>query len=121
VSAGRGVREIPIINKRGLHARLGEIRSDGRALQCRSLGDARRQTVGGTSIMGLMMLSAGPDHDRRLRDWPRRPRPPSLPSPNWSPASSTKKAPDPLSSDAFRNFKRWLDRDGLTRALRTDW
>ena len=54
-------REFPIINKRGLHARASakfvqtvegfnaevEVSKDG-------------QTVGGTSIMGLMMLAAGP-------------------------------------------------------------
>ena len=56
------VREIPIINKRGLHARASakfvkmveefdaEVSVTGRS----------GETVGGNSIMGLMMLSAGP-------------------------------------------------------------
>jgi phosphocarrier protein len=59
---GAVVREIPIVNKRGLHARASakfvkmveefdaEISVTGRS----------GETVGGNSIMGLMMLSAGP-------------------------------------------------------------
>jgi phosphocarrier protein HPr len=61
-SSGAVIREIPIINKRGLHARASakfvkmvegfdaEISVTGRS----------GETVGGNSIMGLMMLSAGP-------------------------------------------------------------
>jgi len=54
------VRELPIINKRGLHARASAKfvqtveRFDAELTVTRN-GD----TVGGTSIMGLMMLSAG--------------------------------------------------------------
>ena len=55
------VREIPIINKRGLHARASAKfvkmveQFDAEVLVTRG-----SETVGGTSIMGLMMLSAGP-------------------------------------------------------------
>ena len=55
------VRVLPIINKRGLHARASAKfvqtveRFDAMVTVCRS-GEA----VGGNSIMGLMMLAAGP-------------------------------------------------------------
>ena len=54
-------REIPIINKRGLHAR-----ASAKFVQLVERFNAEvwvtrgGETVGGTSIMGLMMLSAGP-------------------------------------------------------------
>jgi phosphocarrier protein HPr len=54
-------REIPIINKRGLHAR-----ASAKFVQMVERFNAEvwvtkgNETVGGTSIMGLMMLSAGP-------------------------------------------------------------
>jgi phosphocarrier protein HPr len=54
-------REIPITNKRGLHAR-----ASAKFVQLveRFTADVtvtrNGETVGGTSIMGLMMLSAGP-------------------------------------------------------------
>jgi phosphocarrier protein len=54
-------RELPIINKRGLHAR-----ASAKFVQMVERFDAEvwvtkgHETVGGTSIMGLMMLSAGP-------------------------------------------------------------
>ena len=53
-------RELPIINKRGLHAR-----ASAKFVQMVERFDAEvwvtkgSETVGGTSIMGLMMLSAG--------------------------------------------------------------
>jgi phosphocarrier protein HPr len=59
--SGAVVREIPIINKRGLHARASAKfvkmveQFDAEVLVTRG-----GETVGGTSIMGLMMLSAGP-------------------------------------------------------------
>ena len=59
--SGTVVREIPIINKRGLHARASAKfvkmveQFDAEVLVTRG-----GETVGGTSIMGLMMLSAGP-------------------------------------------------------------
>ena len=59
-SAGTIVRELPIINKRGLHAR-----ASAKFVQTAEKFDAEitvsrnGETVGGTSIMGLMMLSAG--------------------------------------------------------------
>jgi phosphocarrier protein len=59
--AGAVVREIPIVNKRGLHARASAKfvkmveQFDAEVLVTRG-----GETVGGTSIMGLMMLSAGP-------------------------------------------------------------
>jgi len=54
-------RELPIINKRGLHAR-----ASAKFVQLVERFNADvwvtkgGETVGGTSIMGLMMLSAGP-------------------------------------------------------------
>ena len=53
-------RELPIINKRGLHAR-----ASAKFVQMVEQFDAEvlvtrgSETVGGTSIMGLMMLGAG--------------------------------------------------------------
>ncbi len=55
------VREIPIINKRGLHARASakfvKMVEDFDADVTVTRGG---ETVGGNSIMGLMMLQAGP-------------------------------------------------------------
>lgn len=59
-SNGEIVRELPIINKRGLHAR-----ASAKFVQTAEKFDAdmtvtrNGETVGGTSIMGLMMLAAG--------------------------------------------------------------
>ena len=61
VPSGAISREIPIINKRGLHAR-----ASAKFVQMVERFNAEvwvtkgNETVGGTSIMGLMMLSAGP-------------------------------------------------------------
>jgi phosphocarrier protein len=61
LSASAVVRDIPIINKRGLHAR-----ASAKFVKMVEKFDADvtvtrgNETVGGTSIMGLMMLSAGP-------------------------------------------------------------
>ena len=61
VPPGAVSREIPIINKRGLHAR-----ASAKFVQMVERFNAEvwvtrgSETVGGTSIMGLMMLSAGP-------------------------------------------------------------
>ena len=61
VPSGAVSRELPIINKRGLHAR-----ASAKFVQMVERFDAEvwvtrgAETVGGTSIMGLMMLSAGP-------------------------------------------------------------
>jgi phosphocarrier protein HPr len=58
---GRFSRELSITNKRGLHAR-----ASAKFVQTVEKFDARvrvsraGETVGGTSIMGLMMLAAGP-------------------------------------------------------------
>jgi len=55
------VRDIEIINKKGLHAR-----ASAKFVQCAEQFDASitvsrgNESVGGTSIMGLMMLTAGP-------------------------------------------------------------
>ena len=55
------VREIEIVNKKGLHAR-----ASAKFVQTAEQFDAvvtvsrGAETVGGTSIMGLMMLAAGP-------------------------------------------------------------
>jgi phosphocarrier protein len=61
VPEGAVSREIPIINKRGLHAR-----ASAKFVQMVERFNAEvwvtkgHETVGGNSIMGLMMLSAGP-------------------------------------------------------------
>ena len=59
--SGAVIREIPIINKRGLHARASakfvKMVEDFDADVTVTRGG---ETVGGTSIMGLMMLSAAP-------------------------------------------------------------
>jgi phosphocarrier protein HPr len=61
VPPGAVSRELPIINKRGLHAR-----ASAKFVQMVERFNAEvwvtrgAETVGGTSIMGLMMLSAGP-------------------------------------------------------------
>jgi phosphocarrier protein HPr len=61
VPSGAVSRELPIINKRGLHAR-----ASAKFVQMVERFNAEvwvtkgNETVGGTSIMGLMMLSAGP-------------------------------------------------------------
>ena len=60
VPAGAVSRELPIINKRGLHAR-----ASAKFVQMVERFNAEvwvtkgGETVGGTSIMGLMMLAAG--------------------------------------------------------------
>ena len=60
-AAGLVSRELAICNKRGLHARAA-----ARFVQCAEGFDAEiavtkdGNTVGGTSIMGLMMLAAAP-------------------------------------------------------------
>jgi len=61
VPSGAVSRELPIINKRGLHAR-----ASAKFVQMVEKFNAEvwvtrgSETVGGTSIMGLMMLAAGP-------------------------------------------------------------
>ena len=61
VPPGALSRELPIVNKRGLHAR-----ASAKFVQMVERFNAEvwvtrgHETVGGTSIMGLMMLSAGP-------------------------------------------------------------
>jgi phosphocarrier protein len=53
--------EVKICNKKGLHAR-----ASAKFVKCAEAFDAEvrvtrgQETVGGTSIMGLMMLAAGP-------------------------------------------------------------
>ena len=60
-SAAPVVREIEIVNKKGLHAR-----ASAKFVQTAEQFDAdikvtrHGETVGGTSIMGLMMLAAAP-------------------------------------------------------------
>jgi phosphocarrier protein len=61
------VRDLHICNKKGLHAR-----ASARFVQCVDAFDARvtvskdGQSVVGTSIMGLMMLAAGPGSTIRV-------------------------------------------------------
>src|SRR5450631_1561228 len=60
-SSATVVREIKIVNKKGLHAR-----ASAKFVQTAEQFDAAitvtrgNESVGGTSIMGLMMLAAGP-------------------------------------------------------------
>ena len=61
IPSGAVVREIPIINKRGLHARASaKFVKMVEQFDAEILVTRGSETVGGTSIMGLMMLSAGP-------------------------------------------------------------
>jgi len=59
--SGPVVREVEIVNKKGLHAR-----ASAKFVQTAEQFDAEitvtrgHETVGGTSIMGLMMLTAAP-------------------------------------------------------------
>lgn len=65
--AGKISREIPVTNKRGLHAR-----ASAKFVQMAEKFDAditvtrNGETVGGTSIMGLMMLAASPGYSIRV-------------------------------------------------------
>ena len=64
---GEVVREFPIVNQRGLHAR-----ASAKFVQVASGFDATIHVekdgvkVGGTSIMGLMMLAASPGYSIRV-------------------------------------------------------
>ena len=59
-SSGAVVREIPIVNKRGLHARASaKFVKMVEDFDAEVLVTRGGETVGGNSIMGLMMLSAG--------------------------------------------------------------
>jgi phosphocarrier protein len=61
IPSGAVIREIPIINKRGLHARASaKFVKMVEQFDAEILVTRGGETVGGTSIMGLMMLSAGP-------------------------------------------------------------
>jgi phosphocarrier protein HPr len=54
-------REMPIINKRGLHARASaKFVQTVERFNAEVWVTRNGETVGGTSIMGLMMLAAGP-------------------------------------------------------------
>ena len=58
--SGAVVREIPIVNKRGLHARASaKFVKMVEDFDAEVLVTRGGETVGGNSIMGLMMLSAG--------------------------------------------------------------
>ena len=65
---GTLVRDVPIVNKKGLHAR-----ASAKFVQLAEQFDAdikvtrHGETVGGTSIMGLMMLAAGPGTSIRIQ------------------------------------------------------
>ena len=61
VPPGAISRELPIINKRGLHARASaKFVQMVEKFQAEIWVTRGGETVGGTSIMGLMMLAAGP-------------------------------------------------------------
>lgn len=61
MTGGKAVRTLTILNAKGLHAR-----ASAKFVKCAGAFDAAvsvskdGQTVGGTSIMGLMMLGAAP-------------------------------------------------------------
>ena len=61
------VKELAILNQRGLHAR-----ASAKFVKCAERFDAEvtvlkdGNSVGGTSIMGLMMLAAGPGTEIRM-------------------------------------------------------
>jgi len=60
-SSGAVSREIPIINKRGLHARASaKFVQMVERFTAEVTVTRNGESVGGNSIMGLMMLSAGP-------------------------------------------------------------
>ena len=60
-SGGAIVRELEITNKKGLHARASaKFVQTVERFDCEVRVTRGGETVGGTSIMGLMMLSAGP-------------------------------------------------------------
>jgi phosphocarrier protein len=67
---GAMLREIPIVNQKGLHARASakfvqtveKYDAEVRVTRC-------GETVGGTSIMGLMMLAAGPGTTITVEAW----------------------------------------------------
>jgi phosphocarrier protein len=60
-SGGAIVREIPITNKRGLHARASaKFVQMAERYKADITVTRNNETVGGSSIMGLMMLAAGP-------------------------------------------------------------
>ena len=67
VPDGAIVREVQIVNKKGLHAR-----ASAKFVQMAEQYDAQitvtrhGETVGGTSIMGLMMLAASPGTTIRI-------------------------------------------------------
>ncbi len=59
---GAGVsREVEIVNKKGLHARASaKFVQHAERYDAAIIVTCRGETVGATSIMGLMMLAAGP-------------------------------------------------------------
>jgi len=60
-------RLLPIINQRGLHARASaKFVQAADAFQARITVERDGMQVGGTSIMGLMMLAAGPGSTIRV-------------------------------------------------------
>lgn len=61
MSDGPFVRELPITNKRGLHARASaKFVHTVERFNATVTVTRNGESVGGNSIMGLMMLSAGP-------------------------------------------------------------
>jgi len=55
------VREVEIVNKKGLHARASaKFVQTAEQFQAEIAVTRGHESVGGTSIMGLMMLAAGP-------------------------------------------------------------
>jgi phosphocarrier protein HPr len=54
-------RDVEIVNKKGLHARASaKFVQHAETFDAAIIVSHRGETVGGTSIMGLMMLAAGP-------------------------------------------------------------
>ena len=96
------VRELKILNKKGLHAR-----ASAKFVQCVDRFEAEvcvlkdGQSVSGTSIMGLMMLAAGIGSSIEVRAVGATPTPSSRPSPRWSTTASAR-ANSPHGFDARR-------------------
>ena len=95
------MREVEIVNKKGLHAR-----ASAKFVQTAEQFDAEitvtrgHESVGGTSIMGLMMLAAGPGVTITISAPPATKRSPrSKRSARWWRAASAKTTSAPASTD----------------------
>jgi phosphocarrier protein len=64
---GAIIRDVQIVNKKGLHARASaKFVQMAEQFNAQITVTRHNETVGGTSIMGLMMLAAGPGTSIRI-------------------------------------------------------